>query len=145
MAKRHNLKLYLIITVGILVLLPILLYSWYRLFGGDYSVGLPRGYTLIRVYSGAVLIANPSHEIIISPNIDKYEVIGNIVIGHVSREGLPSNEAADSVPGFFILDVRNGTIQQGLTEQAWLLALNKLGITERPNLHKPSRFDRDHE
>jgi len=127
--------------IAFLVLLPVAFYFWFLLFGRDYSISLPGGYSLIRVYAGAILMADKNHSKIISPNIDGYKVFGHIVIGHVSSDNLPPEEAADSQPGYFILDIQSGTVLQGLDEQRWLDLLQKYGITKKPGLHKPSRFD----
>lgn len=106
-----------------------------------------------------------NHHEIISPNIDGYKVFENIIVGHVSREEhINPEEAAFCKPGYFIVDISNGSVQQefdlqnyvynngtyhyqnprvqqGLSEKQWMDSLRKYGITEKPRLHKPSRYD----
>ena len=132
---------YFLGVIVFLVLVLTVVYFWFFLFGGDYSIALPDGYSLVRVYAGAVLMADPSHKKIISPNIDGYKVLQHVVVGHVSRDKLPPEEAAESKPGYFVVDVRNGIVHQGLDERSWIDSLRRYGITTKPTLHKPSRFD----
>ncbi len=130
----------LFLLVIVVATLPAIVYFWFLLFGGDYSINLPGGYYLSRVYAGAVLMVDPHKHIIISPNIDGYEVYGKIITGHVSTDKLPPDEAANSIPGYFVVDTQKEIIQQGLSEQTWVDSLRQNGIMEKPKLHKPSRF-----
>jgi len=110
---------------------------------GDYSVRLPGGYTLIRVYAGAVLINHPAKTEWIKANIDGYKVLNELVVGHVIiAEHSPEREM--SKPGYFILNTKTHEMKQGLDKKAWLGSLQALGITDEPILSKPSRFDKNY-
>ena len=123
---KVNLYLYVFLLLGITAC-------------GDYSVNLPNGYTLVSVYSGAILINHPHEGIAVEANIDSYQVIGDLVVGHsTSAELLP--EKGFSKPGYFILDTRTRKVLQALDRTTWLSNLAKLGVSEVPVLNKPSRF-----
>lgn len=51
---------------------------------GDYSIRLPGGYSLVRVYSRALVVSHPDTGIVIEANVDNYAVIGSLIVGHVS-------------------------------------------------------------
>lgn len=125
--KKVNLYLYVFLLLGVTAC-------------GDYSVSLPNGYTLVSVYSGAVLINHRNEGIAVEANIDGYQVIGDLVVGHsIGAELLPEKDL--SKPGYFILDTRTHKVIQALDRTAWLSNLTRLGISKVPVLNKPSRFD----
>lgn len=107
----------------------------------DYSVQLPSGYSLDRIYSNANLITGPPYgDIAIHANVDKYQVIGDLILGHVAQaERSPEKEL--SRPGYFLIDTKTKTLIEGLDEPDWLNHVKKAGIKEKPNLRAPSRFD----
>lgn len=112
---------------------------------GDYSVHLPDSYVLTRIYAGAVLINHPEKGIVVDANIDGYTVLGDhVVVGHVTAADL-SPEKEHSKPGYFLLNTRTHDVKQGLDKKTWLESLQKIGISNEPNLSKPSRFDRDYQ
>lgn len=51
---------------------------------GDYRVPLPNDYELVRVYAGAILIADPTKAPVVNANIDCYTVLGDVIVGHVA-------------------------------------------------------------
>jgi hypothetical protein len=110
---------------------------------GDYSVRLPGGYVLSRVYAGAVLINHPEKGIVVDANIDGYRVVGDQVVGHVTAADLPP-EKEHSKPGYFFLNTKTHEVRQGLDKKAWLESLESKGIRDEPTLSKPSRFDKDY-
>lgn len=110
---------------------------------GDYSIRLPGNYRLTRIYADALLINHPDRGISVDANVDRYKVIGDYVIGHVSAADLPP-EKKHSKPGYFIVNTKLHSTRQGLDKKTWLDELRKLGIKEEPTLEKPSRFDRDY-
>lgn len=113
---------------------------------GDYSVHLPGGYSLVRVYGGAVLIAGDYiRGVVIDPNVDSYEVLEGIIVGHVNtHDHLTAEDKEASKPGYFILNTKTHEVKQGLDKKAWLDSLRVLGIASEPSLSKPSRFDKDY-
>jgi hypothetical protein len=126
-------------TIGLIAVLTMGLQAC-----GDYSVHLPGGYSLTRIYAGAILINKPGEGIIIDANIDAYAVVGSRVVGHVTASKL-APEKQFSKPGFFILNTAKGEALQGLDKQTWIRLLKDAGIDSEPSLHKPSRFDRNYE
>ena len=130
-------RLYIICPVRSVLLLAVLAGG---LSGcGDYGIRLPGGYSLDRIYAGAVLISHPEKGIVITAHIDRYTVRDKLVIGHVSPAELPP-ESDYSRPGFFLLNTETHEVKQGLDKQTWLDSLREVGITHEPNLIKPSRF-----
>lgn len=112
---------------------------------GDYAVRLPGGYELTRVYAGAVLIARPDHEgLAVNANIDRYAVVGHLVVGHVSL-AKHEFERSLSKPGYFVLDTNNGDVKVGMDLESWRLELREMGVSPEPPLAEPSRFDRNYE
>lgn len=108
---------------------------------GDYAVALPNGYRLHRVHNKAVLIARPdSGGVVIAANVDRYAVVRNIVVGHVSQAE-HEFERSLSVPGYFLLDTSTGKVTQGLDVETWRARLKQVGIPEVPSLAAPSRWD----
>jgi hypothetical protein len=121
----------------------------FLLFGvtacSDYAAPLPNGYSLVSVYAGAVVISGPGEEHIgvIGANIERYKVLGELVVGHVNMpEYLSPEEKEVSKPGYFILDTRTHEVKAGLDKKAWLDSLKVLGISSEPRLSKPSSWDR---
>ena len=126
-----------------IIAVPILLLVMYFSFGGDYSINLPNGYEIVRTNANEIVIASskPGEGIVVSSYIDSYAVFENIATGHVTRKGYSLEHREYSVPGYFILDMKSGGAQQGLSEEEWISSLLKHEITKRPNLRKPSRLD----
>jgi hypothetical protein len=107
---------------------------------GDFSVALPGGYELTRVHAGAVVLNHPDKGVVIDANIDGYKIVGDIVAGHVViAERAPDN--AYSKPGYFLVNTKTHEVIQGMDKARWLASLRKMGVTEEPQLRKPSRFD----
>jgi hypothetical protein len=144
MAKK-DLTSRVLTCLGIVLLavlaLPILLIAQWRLFGGDYEIELPNGYRLVRVY-GSTICLDKGIDQLLAPTVDGYRVHGDIVVGHVSWDEHYSRNVSPSVPGFFLVDTKKGTLFQGLSEEEWLKVLKKHGITGSPQLRRPSRWDR---
>lgn len=135
-------KILLSILFAILTI-PVLLVLIYLVFGSDYAVSLPGGYSLVRCYSGAVGLAGPGNVEVVPPNVEKYLVHDDVITGLVTRHsGLVSTDWERSKPGYFIVDIRTGKVQLGLSERSWRVALRSYGINKDIDLHKPCRFDR---
>jgi hypothetical protein len=108
---------------------------------GDYRVPLPNGYELVRVYAGAILIADPTKALVVNADIDGYTVLADLIVGHVAPADHPP-ERDMSVPGYFIVNTRTREVRMGLEKPAWLDALLALGVRDEPRLGTPSRFDK---
>src|SRR5439155_19169069 len=46
---------------------------------GDYALDLPGGYSLVRVSADEVLLADPTHAVVIMPTVDGYAIQGQLV------------------------------------------------------------------
>jgi hypothetical protein len=111
---------------------------------GDYSIQLPGGYRLSQVYAGAVHIVRPDQGIAVHSHVDRYAVVGHLVVGHVTRAE-HEMERSLSRPGYFILDTKTGTVKEEVDLESWLRDLRRLGVADEPALSAPSRFHRDYE
>ena len=110
---------------------------------GDFSVHLPGGYSLVRVYGQTVLISRPGEGVVIEASIDGYAVVGSLIVGHTKLADHPP-ESDYSKPGYFIIDTQTHEAKQGLDKSSWLKALKAAGVSDEPKLHRPSRFDREY-
>jgi hypothetical protein len=110
---------------------------------GDYSVQLPGGYSLVRVYGQTVLISHFAEGVVIGASIDGYAVVGSLIVGHTKLADQPP-ESEYSKPGYFIIDTQTHDSKQGLDKTNWLKSLKAAGISVEPNLHRPSRFDKEY-
>lgn len=128
-----------LITLVVLGMLGILALRTIGLL--DYSIQLPSNYSLDRIYSNSFLITGPPYGgLAIHANVDRYQVMGDLILGHVSQaERSPEKEL--SRPGYFFIDIKTKTVIEGLNEQDWLKHIKKSDINEKPNLRAPSRFD----
>jgi len=108
---------------------------------GDWSKPLGNGCHLVRTSGAQVLVAGPGEvpEILIHPTVDRYAVIGDWVVGHVSRPDLPPEDTVDSVPGFFLVSCDSGEVTQGLERADWLRELSRRSLGQ-PTLRSPSRY-----
>jgi hypothetical protein len=107
---------------------------------GDYSVCLPNGFSMVRVYPGAVHVVRPNHEgIAIFANVDEYAVLGDYVVGHVDP---PKHELERSMskPGYFILNTSSGDAKDAMDLDAWRAELRRSSLATDPALARPSRF-----
>lgn len=103
---------------------------------GDYIVKLPNDYSLVQVYPGSIHLYKNSIGIIIYSNVDKYAVLNNIIVGHVSlADNEPKKEYCK--PGYFIVEMKNNIILQGMTKQDWLDSLRVKNVNEEPIMKSP--------
>jgi len=113
--------------------------------GGDYNKNLPNNYKLARTSSSEVSIYEPGGKGIIAPNIDRYAVIGDIVVGYVEKPQPPADlEGSNPVLGYFILNTKTHELLQGYGKEKWLEKLRLYGINEEPKLHRSTYFDRNY-
>lgn len=114
---------------------------------GDYSICLPNGYRLVTASGGFVVTDEPlgpgtSVEIVVSSDVAKYDVVGELVVGHVTtHEGMAPIEKRQSKPGYFIVNTGTGWVVTGLTRAHWRAKLASRGVTEAPWLTQPSSLD----
>jgi len=77
------------------------------------------------------------------PDVDGYHVYPHIITGHVSKVQDPILTSVEERPlGYFVIDVHNDQIYDGLNKQEWLKKLHSFGIHREPELFRPSIFDR---
>lgn len=127
--------------LGIIALSVLFVAQW-MVFRTDYRIQLPNGYELVRLHGSTIVLDKPGPDCAcIAATVDGYHVQGHIVIGHVSDD--PSyRHVMPSVPGYFLVDTKKGTVFQGLSEAQWLKILKEYGIAQKPQLRRPSRWDR---
>jgi len=106
----------------------------------DYDIELCGGYRLVRNNADDITIFKEGMGFVIPPRIRALNIDAGIVFGAVEKP--PDADVVNllSVPGFFILNTKTGSVQVGLDEQAWLNALRSMGFTKPPPLRRPSRF-----
>jgi hypothetical protein len=120
-----------------LCFLVIPLHSVFATGWNDYEVELGAGYKLLRTNSPTITISRKDGGCAVPPKIVGLNIRKDIILG--KAESSPLADFA-SVPGFFILNTKTGSVQIGLDEQAWLNALRSMGFSEPPSLRRPSRF-----
>ena len=84
---------------------------------------------------------DPNMRIVIYAHIDSYSLSNNYLTGHVSFKDDPLEYKEYNIPGYFIVDLETGVVQQGLNEEVWINSLASHGIDEKLKLYKPSSFD----
>ena len=98
-------------------------------------------YRLLRIYGSAVALVYGSEETVVSANIDECAVAGDLIVGHVTKDGLSAAVAAVAKPGYFIVDTRDrNRIKVGLAREEWAQEIRSLGLTTEPVLDK-ARID----
>ena len=97
-------------------------------------------YEMIRIYGGAVLLVD-RNGFTIGPNVDGYLIFDEYIVGHVSHERLPEVDKEYSTPGYFIVNLTDNSVLQGLDETQYTAELIKRKIQTNKKLHKPSRLD----
>ena len=108
----------------------------------DYSIALPNGYKLSRIWKGAHTIVNERNFLVVGLTVQKYAVVGNIVTGYVSDENMADvPETLRGKTGYFVLDTATANLQDGLGEDKWRNVLELHNITSLPALKTPSRKD----
>jgi len=132
-------KIFLII---ILLVLGVIFSTAFMVFfvGADYKITINDKYEMIRIYGGAVLLVDRNDRTI-GPNVDGYLIFDEYIIGHVSHEQLPKEDKEYSTPGYFIVNLADNSVLQGLDETEYTAELIKRKIQTDKKLHKPSRFD----
>lgn len=151
-----------------IALLVVALFIWYILWSAiqyRLSVPLVRDYHYYHMDAGVVIFLADNSRIQkvleraeqsqidvripeTGPNVDGYRVYSRIIAGHVSK-AKDRNAFGDKILtdaqrpiGYFVIDVRNDIIYDGLNKKEWLNKLRSFGIKREPRLYKPSVFDK---
>jgi len=135
---KKLLKVFIKVVVVIFILILIYLARFFT--SGDYRVLISNEYRISRIYSRAVLLAN-NEGVVVGPNIDGYLIFNDYIFGHVSHERLPKEDKEYSTPGYFIVNLTDNSVLQGLDETQYTAELIKRKIQTNKKLHKPSRLD----
>ncbi len=112
-----------------------------------YRIELPNGYSLVRTDYGVTYIMDGLEwgaRIVTEGNIERYAVEGNFVVGYIAlasgnSEAEQCNEGARE--GYFVLDTRDESLFDGLTEEEWRDRLQRAGFDWLPEIRVPSRWD----
>jgi hypothetical protein len=112
----------------------------------DFEISLPNGYSIVRFNKNELALFGPEgspQETRIDPTIDGYAIAGPIVFGHAEPpRKLPGSEAPmRTVPEFFVVDTRDGHIWRGTDKDKWITELERLGVSDPPELRVPSLWD----
>lgn len=102
--------------------------------GRDFSVRLPRGYSIIRIHGNNVVLTKEGWYVL-GPEVDLYRDCDPFVIGHVSAY---PGEA--SVAGYFVLDTRTDALRKGLSKDEWRKVLRDSGLSTEPRLGRPTGY-----
>lgn len=75
--------------------------------------------------------------IVAGPHVVELGNSGRVIFGRIDpKPGIPAHP--DHAPGFFVIDAATDTTKTGLEREAWLAALEALGV-EKPRLFPPER------
>ena len=103
----------------------------------EFRITLPHDYYLWGP-DDSVSLWNAFSEEIIDSHIDGYYVYNEAIVGHVTkREG----RFRDSVPGYFVVDLKTAKVEQGLSRAEWRQRLRECGVQSAPALHTPTEVD----
>jgi len=105
----------------------------------DYGIRLPGEYELVHFYSGGNAIVEGLSDIVVGMNVDRYDVVDYLVVGHVSAQTV-SYAPEPEVPGYFIVDTKNGKIDKGMTRGEYTAALRDHGIANSPKLKRGNKI-----
>ncbi len=133
----------IIIKITILISFLVLMFSAIFIMfylGRDFKMVINDKYEMIRIYGGAVLLVDRNGRTI-GPNVDGYLIFDEYIFGHVSHERLPKEDKEYSTPGYFIVNLTDNSVLQGLDETQYTAELIKRKIQTNKKLHKPSRLD----
>lgn len=98
---------------------------------GDYEKPLRHGYILGRISSDTFVVVDPGQHVVVGPTVDRCRVVGDLFIGRVSGDG--------GLHSYFIVNMRTGKVQRGLTETEWRRQLATNGVTHY-QLVRPTRY-----
>lgn len=112
--------------------------------GNDFIVDLQNGYRLWKMSAKEVCIAKPDGSLIIGPKIVLLDMDEEYIFGLAE---IPENYSKTDgfKPGYFLVDTKKHTWDQGLSKDAWLIRLKTCGISVEPELRKPTRGFRPRE
>lgn len=98
----------------------------------DYRYEFAPGYCLARTNASSCFILADGRNVV-PPNIQRARFVDDLVVGYAEE-----SEAAESVRGYFVLDLAAGDSAYGLSKVEWLDKLESRGIQE-PVLVLPER------
>lgn len=106
--------------------------------GNDFTVDLQNGYRLWKMNANEVYIAQPDDYLIIGPKVVWLNTDKEYIFGLVEYPKRYSRMEV-STPGYFLVDTKNNTWEKGLSKDAWLIRLKACGISDEPELRRPTR------
>lgn len=151
---RKN-KSFVIAPLVLAIYLSVLIF----LFMNRFYIELPDGYYMWLSDIGIIIDLDVDHSLMlkkirgrssmmrVGPNVDKYRVLSNIIIGHVSlpyESTNPDNYLKDQITGkegYFIIDYNKQEIYKDMSLNDWEKRLKNFGINYELPLYKPSRYD----
>ena len=162
---------YIVITAKVVftVLFGMLLFSMgFNFLCRSRSIPLPLGYRIwqtdeqeqiIEINPGPGLSYEENNKLIrrrVGPNVNKFRVYDNAIIGHVKKSGEFTYVGANpgktdnddgfisdpEKPGFFVIDLTVNKVYGGLGKNEWNEHLKKLGIEDDPKLLEPTLYNK---
>ena len=134
---------YLIACMLITISVGWLLYNnigiLYEKYGGDYSIELNNGYSIVRLYSEMHVLVDSNQRVIVHANIERFAQNDLIITGYTKKAYLPQEQSTTDIAGYFILLLNNGELKMGLDEERWHAELEKNNSTSLVLLRKPTR------
>jgi hypothetical protein len=91
---------------------------------------LPGGYAIFIASSSEIMLVDTTGAA--GPHLQKVGNDGPVILGLLQA-------LKGSKPGYFLIDSRTGTLQDGLSKADWLIALHAAGIPEEPALGAAER------
>jgi hypothetical protein len=110
-----------IIVIGV-AFLTVVLVIFAAFFSGMYEsrTDMGDGYTYVEVFSGAHVISDPDHNVIVLQNVSDYSADENYIIGFRERidQDIEYPEGHDQDYGYFVYSKRDKQLRIGLSENA---------------------------
>jgi hypothetical protein len=91
---------------------------------------LPHGYKYVQIDGVNGDIANRYNVVVVDPNVERYDVIGDFIVGERSDAEL--DQRLSRRFGYFILDTRDGKYVEGLKQQQFERELQARGLPLHP-------------
>lgn len=142
MKKTKSIK-YLIACMLITISVGWLLYNnigiLYEKYGGDYSIKLNNGYSIVRLYSEMHVLVDSNQRVIVHANIERFAQNDLIITGYAKKAYLPQEQSTTDITGYFILLLNNGDLKMGLDKERWHTELEQNNSASLVSLRKPTR------
>lgn len=97
---------------------------------GDREAQLPHGYKYVHISATIAAIGDRDNLVVVDPNVSRYEIIEPYLVGE--RTDAQLSDKFSKHLGYFILDMRNRELIEGLSKAGLESRLRDRGIRARP-------------